>query len=91
MIYGSEAKEYYDNAVRWVILILVFVFDPLAVLLVIAANITIKQELTRIKREKEKALRKQRKGKVKVQVEEVENGMRKVVKEKNGVRMEYYE
>jgi len=82
LIYGDEALTFLENAVRWVILILVFVFDPLAVLLVIAANITIKQELTRIKREKDKALRKQRKGKVKVQVEEVENGMRKVVKEK---------
>ena len=88
LIYGDEALTFLENAVRWVILILVFVFDPLAVLLVIAANITIKQELTRIKREKDKALRKQRKGKVKVQVEEVENGMRKIVKEKNGVRME---
>mgnify|MGYP005742777259 FL=1 len=91
LIYGDEALTFLENAVRWVILILVFVFDPLAVLLVIAANITIKQELTRIKREKDKALKKQRKGKVKVQVEEVENGMRKIVKEKNGVRMEYYE
>tara|TARA_B100000900_G_scaffold409654_1_gene425966 strand:+ start:425 stop:1303 length:879 start_codon:yes stop_codon:yes gene_type:complete len=91
LIYGDDALTFLENAVRWVILILVFVFDPLAVLLVIAANITIKQELTRIKREKDKALRKQRKGKVKVQVEEVENGMRKVVKEKNGVTMEYYE
>ena len=91
LLYGDDALTFLENAVRWVILILVFVFDPLAVLLVIAANITIKQELTRIKREKDKALRKQRKGKVKVQVEEVENGMRKVVKEKNGVRMEYYE
>ena len=91
LIYGDEALTFLENAVRWVILILVFVFDPLAVLLVIAANITIKQELTRIKREKDKALRKQRKGKVKVQVEEAENGMRKIVKEKNGVRMEYYE
>ena len=91
LIYGDEALTFLENAVRWVILILVFVFDPLAVLLVIAANITIKQELTRIKREKDKALKEQRKGKVKVQVEEVENGMRKIVKEKNGVRMEYYE
>ena len=91
LLYGDDALTFLENAVRWVILILVFVFDPLAVLLVIAANITIKQELTRIKREKDKALRKQRKGKVKVQVEEAENGMRKVVKEKNGVTMEYYE
>ena len=54
LIYGDEALTFLENAVRWVILILVFVFDPLAVLLVIAANITIKQELTRIKREKDK-------------------------------------
>jgi hypothetical protein len=33
-----------ERAVRWVILIIIFVFDPLAVLLVIAANMTIRDE-----------------------------------------------
>ena len=43
MIYGEQAKEMFDHAVRIVILILIFVFDPLAVLLLIAANISLNQ------------------------------------------------
>ncbi len=43
LIYGDEAKQYFDHAVRIVILILIFVFDPLAVLLLIAANISLRQ------------------------------------------------
>ena len=43
MIYGDDAKSHFDEAVRIVILILIFVFDPLAVLLLIAANISLKQ------------------------------------------------
>ena len=38
LIYGDEAKDHFDEAVRFVILLLIFVFDPLAVLLLIAAN-----------------------------------------------------
>ena len=40
LIYGENAKDMFDHAVRVVILILIFVFDPLAVLLLIAANIS---------------------------------------------------
>jgi hypothetical protein len=43
LIYGDEAKNHFDSAVRIVILILIFVFDPLAVLLLIAANISLRQ------------------------------------------------
>ncbi len=43
MIYGEDAKSHFDEAVRIIILILIFVFDPLAVLLLIAANISIRQ------------------------------------------------
>ena len=43
LIYGDEAKSHFDEAVRIVILILIFVFDPLAVLLLIAANISLRQ------------------------------------------------
>ena len=43
LIYGDQAKEMFDEAVRIVILILIFVFDPLAVLLLIAANISLRQ------------------------------------------------
>src|SRR6056300_488698 len=43
LIYGENAQENFDSAVRIVILILIFVFDPLAVLLLIAANISLRQ------------------------------------------------
>jgi hypothetical protein len=43
LIYGENAKNHFDSAVRIVILILIFVFDPLAVLLLIAANISLRQ------------------------------------------------
>ena len=42
LIYGDEAKDHFDKAVRWVIIVLIFVFDPLAVLLLIAANISLR-------------------------------------------------
>ena len=43
LIYGDNAKDHFDSAVRIIILILIFVFDPLAVLLLIAANISLSQ------------------------------------------------
>ena len=43
LIYGDDAKSHFDEAVRIVILILIFVFDPLAVLMLIAANISIRE------------------------------------------------
>lgn len=42
-IYGNDAESHFDSAVRFVIIMLIFVFDPLAVLLVIAANFTLRQ------------------------------------------------
>tara|TARA_A100001015_G_scaffold133257_1_gene147847 strand:+ start:2449 stop:3273 length:825 start_codon:yes stop_codon:yes gene_type:complete len=44
MIYGSEAEEFYDNAVRWVILTIIFVFDPLAIMLLIVSTAAFKRE-----------------------------------------------
>ena len=41
MIYGGDSQDYLDQAVRLFILMLVFVFDPLAVVLIIAANQTL--------------------------------------------------
>lgn len=38
LVYGEDAKSYFDSAVRFVIIIIVFVFDPLAIVLLIAAN-----------------------------------------------------
>lgn len=40
LIYGDDAKDYFDEAVRFVIILIVLVFDPLAVLLLIAANVS---------------------------------------------------
>lgn len=39
-IYGTADENLVNKAVRWVIITLIFVFDPLAILLLIAANIT---------------------------------------------------
>ena len=94
LIYGDEALDYLDTSVRGVILILVFVFDPLAVLLIIAANISITEVQEKRKRaaaRKRRALEKKNEGKVKTTVTKEENGMNKVTKEQNGVEMSYYE
>ena len=40
IVYGDRALDYIDTAVRAVILTLVFVFDPVAVLLLISANMS---------------------------------------------------
>lgn len=41
-VYGQEADQnLLEAAVRWVIIIIIFVFDPLAVLLLIAANMSL--------------------------------------------------
>ena len=66
LIYGENAKDNFDSAVRIIILILIFVFDPLAVLLLIAANISLKQwrdkrnEKKRIKEEENKESKRQK-------------------------------
>src|SRR5210317_637157 len=56
LIYGENAENNFDSAVRIVILILIFVFDPLAVLLLIAANISLRQ--WRMNKEKIKSKKK---------------------------------
>jgi len=42
-IYGDEAVNHFDKAVRIIIIILIFVFDPVAVLMLISANISFKE------------------------------------------------
>ena len=44
MIYGDDAVSYYDNAVRWIILTIIFVFDPLAIMLLIVSTAAFKRE-----------------------------------------------
>jgi hypothetical protein len=43
LIYGEDAKNHLDSSVRFVIILLVLVFDPLAVLMVIAGNYNLGQ------------------------------------------------
>ena len=90
LLFGeSDSVNYLDKAVRYVIILLIFVFDPLAVLMLIAANMSLKEEKNKRKRRERKN---QPKNAMTTKVSEDENtGMRKVVKEKNGVQIEYYE
>ena len=90
LVYGDEALDYIDTAVRAVILILVFVFDPLAVLLIIAANISFAEYNEKRKRALARK-NKVPKGAIKTTVSQEQNGLRKVTKSVNGVSMEYYE
>ena len=94
IIYGDKALDYIDTAVRAVILILVFVFDPLAVLLIVSVNMSFAEYSEKRKRainKKRKMLEKQNEGKVKTIVTEQPNGMKKITKQQGNVSMEYYE
>lgn len=42
LVYGDSERDTIDDAVRWLIVVFIFVFDPLAVLLLIAANYSFK-------------------------------------------------
>ena len=42
MLYDEVSASELETAVRWIIILLIFVFDPLAVVLVIAANISLR-------------------------------------------------
>jgi len=43
IIYGSSGKDVIDKAIRFVIILLIFVFDPLAILLLLAFNISLRR------------------------------------------------
>ena len=43
LIYGDDSANSIDSAVLILILLLIFVFDPLAIVLVIAANLSLKE------------------------------------------------
>ena len=87
LFFGEEALDYIDRSVRYVILILVFVFDPLAVLLLIAANMSFNEYNAMIRRRKS---RKKNKGDITTTVQQ-QGELRKVTKEQNGVEINYYE
>ena len=88
LIYGDEAKNYLDNTVRYVILLLIFVFDPLAVLLLISANMSYRKELELYPPE-EKGLP-INVGKT-IRSATTHKGVKKVTKEKDGVKIHFYE
>ena len=67
LIYGENAQDNFDKSVRIVILILIFVFDPLAVLLLIAANISLRQW-----KSKKESLKTDEKEKLKKRIEVLE-------------------
>ena len=97
LIYGDSTQSIIEDAVRWVIIIIVFVFDPLAVLLLISANITLKEErkrrrtkVTRTRRRKQKQEETAWERKLK-ETKSNQGGMTKVVHENNGMKAEYYE
>ena len=87
LFYGEDALDYIDRSVRYVILILVFVFDPLAVLLLIAANMSFNEYNAKVKTRKNK---KKTKGDKTTTVQQ-QGELRKVTKEQNGVEINYYE
>ena len=113
LIYGDEAKNYLDNTVRYVILLLIFVFDPLAVLLLIYANMSYRKELELYQPEQKEFIESKEELPVEVEVEEkgipvndsnwttilgktvrsatVNRGVKKVTKEKDGVKIHFYE
>ena len=97
LIYGESTQSVIEDAVRWGIIIIVFVFDPLAVLLLISANITLKEEsksrrrkVTRTKRRLQKQEETAWERKLK-ESKESKGGLTKVVHENNGMKAEYYE
>jgi hypothetical protein len=56
LIYEDESGNHLDAAIRWIIIIIVMVFDPLAIILLIAANIGLSNTIPKVekKRRKEK-------------------------------------
>ena len=73
MIYGDQAKEMFDHADMIVILVLIFVFDPLAVLLLIAANISLNQW-----RQKRAIVKSEKKANLEQQLESERRKLKKV-------------
>ena len=85
LIYGQSTKKVLEDAVRAVIILLVLVFDPLAVLLLIAANMRFRD----IKRRKK---RRERKPKSKIQTKRTnENGVIRVTESTGNIETTRYE
>ena len=98
LVYGESTTTVLEDAVRAVILVIVFVFDPLAVLLLVAANMSLLDE--RKKRRRRKTVRRSRERKrqetawekkVK-ETKENKGALNKVTRTAdNGTTVEFYE
>ena len=85
LIYGESTKKVLEDAVRAVIILLVLVFDPLAVLLLIAANMSFRDMKRRRKR-------RDRKPKPKIQTRRTnENGVIRVTESTGNIETTRYE
>lgn len=88
LVYGANpSKELLDQAVRWVIIILVFVFDPLAVALLVAWNSMLVQDRTNPLQKFAKYLPKKEESKIAVEV----NGKEYTEKQVAGILQSRYE
>ena len=81
LIYGENAQDNFDKSVRFVILILIFVFDPLAVLLLIAANISLRQW-----RKKRNLIKSEQKFNLEEQLDRERSNLKKVREKTKGYR-----
>ena len=88
LVYGDNANNYLDNTVRYVILLIIFVFDPLAVLLLISANQSYRKELE-LNPPEEKVLP-VNVGKT-VRSATTNKGVKKITKERDGIKIHYFE
>jgi len=106
LVYDDSNQDILEKTVRLVILLLIFVFDPLAVLLLIAANMSLRQKIVKDMQEGEK---KEEKVIVKTQVQTntdrremlgksptiktvtEEKGVKKVTENRDGISTEHYE
>ncbi len=98
LVYGEEnARDMLDNAVRGLIIIFIFVFDPLAVLLLVAANVSFRhrreQKENKIKKADEFAVMKtkydrlqKREKNLKKKIKQNKTPIRTIVNQEGGVR-----
>ena len=87
LIYGESTQEVLESAVRGVIILLVLVFDPLAVLLLIAANMSFRD----MKRIQKRARRKKDKKSLIETRHRLDNGIIKVTESTGNIETHRYE
>ena len=87
LIYGESTKKVLEDAVRAVIILLVLVFDPLAVLLLIAANMSFRD----MKRKEKRVRRKKDKKSLTETRHRLENGIIKVTQSTGNIETNHYE